>query len=205
MRPCCAPIASVRSSGSASRTGRVARSVRPPSCPDGRRAVLPALLPGAGRGRSGARARRPPLAPSHPVRGSGDVSRGARAVQYDAVGMVPRRGGFLSATVEPSTLPSWLTEADLDFYARSFARTGFRGGLTGTATSTELGVSRPSRARVDVPASYVAGDRDLVVAFRRMDQLLRTCGTSWRVQTDAHASRLRALDSAGTARRSTRR
>src|SRR6185295_6339720 len=60
---------------------------------------------------------------------SGDVSRDARATSStDAVGMVPRHGGFLSRSVEPSALPSWLTEADLDFYAQEFARTGFRGG-----------------------------------------------------------------------------
>jgi hypothetical protein len=51
--------------------------------PDGRRAVLPALLSGAGRGRSGARARRPPLAPPHPIRElRGRVSRRAGHFQY---------------------------------------------------------------------------------------------------------------------------
>jgi hypothetical protein len=29
----------------------------------------------------------------------------------------------------PKTLPSWLTDADVDFYTGEFARTGFRGGL----------------------------------------------------------------------------
>ena len=92
----------------------------------------------------------------------------------DAVGMVPRRGGFLSAIVEPSTLPSWLTEADLDFYAQEFARTGFRGGLNwyrNIDRNWEL-LAPFAGARVTVPALYVAGDRDLVVAFRGMDQLL---------------------------------
>ena len=28
-----------------------------------------------------------------------------------------------------ATLPPWLSEADIDFYAGEFARTGFRGGL----------------------------------------------------------------------------
>ena len=43
-----------------------------------RRAVLPALLPGAGRGRSGARARRPPLAPPPPVLGAPGTFLAAR-------------------------------------------------------------------------------------------------------------------------------
>src|SRR5258708_28330110 len=42
--------------------------------------------------------------------------------------MVPRRGGFLSRLTNPASLPHWLAEADVDFYASEFARTGFRGG-----------------------------------------------------------------------------
>ena len=42
--------------------------------------------------------------PPHPVLELRDVSRDAPAIPVtDAVGMVPRRGGFLSRTVEPST------------------------------------------------------------------------------------------------------
>jgi hypothetical protein len=48
----------------------------------------------------------------------------------DAIDMVARQGGFLSRMVDPASLPSWLTEADLEFYVREFARTGFRGGLS---------------------------------------------------------------------------
>ena len=43
--------------------------------------------------------------------------------------MVPRGGGLLSVTIDPERLPSWLTEADIDFYAGEFGRAGFRGGL----------------------------------------------------------------------------
>jgi hypothetical protein len=46
-----------------------------------------------------------------------------------APGMVPRDGGFLSRPAAPRPLPAWLTEADVDFYANEFARTGFRSGL----------------------------------------------------------------------------
>ena len=38
------------------------------------------------------------------------------------VGMVPRGGGFIARMVDPETLPSWLTEEDIDFYAREFWR-----------------------------------------------------------------------------------
>ena len=92
----------------------------------------------------------------------------------DAVGMVPRRGGFLSHTEDPAVLPPWLTEADVDFFAGEFSRAGFRGGLNwyrNIDRSWEL-LAPFAGARVTVPALYVAGDLDLVVAFRGMDQLI---------------------------------
>ncbi|HJR03581.1 MAG TPA: alpha/beta hydrolase [Methylomirabilota bacterium] len=91
-----------------------------------------------------------------------------------AVGMVPRVGGFLSHTAEPAAPPSWLTEADVDFYAGEFSRAGFRGGLNwyrNIDRNWEL-MAPYAGARVTVPALYVAGDQDLVVHFRGMDQLL---------------------------------
>ena len=88
--------------------------------------------------------------------------------------MVPRDGGFLSRAVKPAVLPSWLSEADVDFYAFEFARTGFRGGLNwyrNIDRNWEL-LAPFAKAKVTVPALYVAGDRDLVVAFRGMDKVI---------------------------------
>jgi pimeloyl-ACP methyl ester carboxylesterase len=106
---------------------------------------------------------------------SGDAPRGdATMANPAAVGMVLRRGGFLSRLVEPSALPAWLTEDDLEFFAEEFTRTGFRGGLNwyrNIDRNWEL-LAPFAGARVTVPALYVAGDRDLVVAFRGMDQLI---------------------------------
>ena len=89
-------------------------------------------------------------------------------------GMVRRDGGFLAAPDAPATLPGWITEADIDFYAGEFARTGFRGGLNwyrNIDRNWEL-LAPYSGAKVTVPALYVAGDRDLVVGFRGMEKLL---------------------------------
>jgi pimeloyl-ACP methyl ester carboxylesterase len=106
---------------------------------------------------------------------SGDRARDASGPSGSReVGMVPRHGGFLSRMADPPSLPAWLTEADVDFYAGEFARTGFRGGLNwyrNIDRSWEL-LAPFAGARVQVPALYVAGDRDLVVAFRGMDQLI---------------------------------
>ena len=90
------------------------------------------------------------------------------------VGMVPRGGGFLSDIPAPATLPSWLREADIDFYVREFERTGFRGGLNwyrNIDRNWELLASFVG-AKVTVPAVYMAGDRDLVVKFQGMDRVI---------------------------------
>jgi pimeloyl-ACP methyl ester carboxylesterase len=107
--------------------------------------------------------------------GSGDVLRKSDNTLGDrAPGMVPRTGGFLTRTVDPPTLPAWLTEADIDFYATEFAHTGFRGGLNwyrNIDCNWEL-LAPFAGAKVMVPALYVAGDRDVVVRFPGMDKLL---------------------------------
>jgi pimeloyl-ACP methyl ester carboxylesterase len=119
-----------------------------------------------------------------------DVSRSIRTLLYSAsgdsprrenaaasgqqVGMVPREGGFLSRLAEPTSLPPWLTEADLAYYVEEFTRTGFRGGLN-WYRNIDLGwelLAAFADARVSVPALYIAGDRDLVVGFRGMNQII---------------------------------
>jgi len=106
---------------------------------------------------------------------SGDAPRQEnRATTGEEVGMVPRRGGFLSRLTNPASLPGWLTEADVNFYVSEFTRTGFRGGLNwyrNIDRNWEL-LAPVAGARVTTPALYIAGDRDLVVAFRGMDQII---------------------------------
>ncbi|HET9925103.1 MAG TPA: alpha/beta hydrolase, partial [Methylomirabilota bacterium] len=70
--------------------------------------------------------------------------------------------------------PPWLTEADIDFYTAEFSRAGFRGGLNwyrNIDRNWEL-LAPFAGARVTIPALYVVGDRDLVVAFPGMDQVI---------------------------------
>jgi len=119
-----------------------------------------------------------------------DVSRSIRTLLYSAsgdsprrenaaasgreVGMVPRGGGFLSRMAEPASVPPWLTEVDIAYYVEEFTRTGFRGGLNwyrNIDRGWEL-LAAFADARVSVPALYIAGDRDLVVGFRGMNQII---------------------------------
>ena len=102
--------------------------------------------------------------------GSGDAPERAST----DIGMVPRNGGFFDHTVDPEKLPSWITDADIDFYAGEFGRTGFRGGLNwyrNIDRNWEL-LAPYAGAVVTVPALYVVGNRDLVYKFRGMDQLI---------------------------------
>jgi len=111
--------------------------------------------------------------------GSGDAPRKAPSTMSPAsgrgpVGMVPNGGGFLNPTDAPDQLPGWLLESDLDYFADQFRGSGFRGGLNwyrNIDRNWEL-LAPWYGAKVIVPALYVAGDRDLVVAFGGMDTLL---------------------------------
>ena len=82
------------------------------------------------------------------------------------VGMVSRGGGMLPAARTPIPLPPWLSEADVDFYAGEFLRSGFRGPLNyyrNVDRNWEL-MAAFTDVKVTVPALYVAGDHDMVLA-----------------------------------------
>jgi pimeloyl-ACP methyl ester carboxylesterase len=104
---------------------------------------------------------------------SGEV-RDDAASDGREIDMVPRPGGFLSRLTNPAPLPHWLAEADVHFYVSEVARTGFRGGLNwyrNMDRNWEL-LAPVSGVQVTVPALYIAGDRDLVLAFPGMDQVI---------------------------------
>ena len=74
---------------------------------------------------------------------------------------------FVPTTVAAASLPTWLTDRDLDFYVTEFARTGFRGGLNwyrNIDRNWELLAPFAGRT-VGVPALFMAGDRDSVLTF----------------------------------------
>jgi pimeloyl-ACP methyl ester carboxylesterase len=110
---------------------------------------------------------------------SGDGVAAARAAASAGgpapnLGMVPKGGGFLQGPGAPKNLPAWLEESDIDFYGEEFKRSGFGGPLNyyrnldrnWEITGAVAGLS------VSIPALYVAGDRDFIVAFPGTDQLL---------------------------------
>jgi len=106
--------------------------------------------------------------------GDGIAARPAAGPSSTGLGMVPKGGGFLQGPGAPAALPPWLSEADVDFYAASFKRSGFRGALNyyrNIDRNWELQGSLAG-ATVQNPALYIVGDRDFVVSFPGTDQLL---------------------------------
>jgi pimeloyl-ACP methyl ester carboxylesterase len=107
-----------------------------------------------------------------------DVRHWLEGFFYTASGDVPpervrllelKRGAiFGDGFAWPEKLPPWLSEQDLDFYAGEFERTGFRGGLSwyrAIDASWEQ-TAALTGARVNVPALFIAGERDLVISTR---------------------------------------
>jgi pimeloyl-ACP methyl ester carboxylesterase len=105
---------------------------------------------------------------------SGDGAAAASRGAAPSIGMVPRGGGMMQGPGAPATLPAWLSEADIDFYAGEFKRSGFRGGLNyyrNIDRNWEL-TAAFADVKVTVPALYIAGDHDMVVAAPGTAELL---------------------------------
>ncbi len=106
-----------------------------------------------------------------------DVRSTVRRMLYGASGdnpappgqlaMVPRSGGILSNSPDPAVLPGWAGLDDVEVYAAQYAKSGFRGGLNwyrNIDRNWEL-LAAFAGAKVAVPALFMAGERDLVLAF----------------------------------------
>ena len=99
---------------------------------------------------------------------SGDAPPGSYKVKpHDGTGF----NDVLSDPPDP--LPAWLTDADIDFYAAEFSRTGFAGGLnwyrnfdSNWERSADL-----TGVKIDVPAGFVAGEKDPVLLMASPDRL----------------------------------
>ena len=80
---------------------------------------------------------------------------------------VPEGQGMLDILIESETLPSWLTEQDLNFFTAEFERTGFTGGLNWYRTidlSWEL-MAPWYHTLVMSPTLFMAGKSDITVNF----------------------------------------
>jgi pimeloyl-ACP methyl ester carboxylesterase len=76
----------------------------------------------------------------------------------------PNSMKFIETGVVPKKLPPWLTQADLDFFAGEFERTGFRGGVNWYRNFDRNWELTPflDGAKLRQPALFVAGSEDCV-------------------------------------------
>jgi pimeloyl-ACP methyl ester carboxylesterase len=73
----------------------------------------------------------------------------------------------------PSSLPEWLSEEDLNYYVDEFGRTGFRGGLNRYRNMDRdwEELAELQGAKVHQPALFIAGDKDPVLSFTRLEAM----------------------------------
>ncbi len=85
-------------------------------------------------------------------------------------------GGFLDRLPEPGRLPGWLTEDDLDAFVDEYAGRGFTGGLNWYRNlDRNWELTAPWHgAPITVPALYLAGEQDVVIAGTERDALVAT-------------------------------
>jgi pimeloyl-ACP methyl ester carboxylesterase len=89
-------------------------------------------------------------------------------------GMVSRDRGLLADLPDPNTLPSWLTQADLDVFVDAFSSSGFRGALNyyrNLDRNQEL-LAPFNKVQVLVPALFLTGERDSGLAIPGMDKII---------------------------------
>jgi len=79
----------------------------------------------------------------------------------------PKRaaGGWIPRLGAPKSLPSWLTEADLDYYTAEFKEAGFRGGINYYRNFHRNWETTPqlAGAKISAPVLFIAGDKDVVI------------------------------------------
>jgi pimeloyl-ACP methyl ester carboxylesterase len=79
----------------------------------------------------------------------------------------PKRaaGGWIPRLGAPKGLPTWLTQADLDYYVAEFKEAGFRGGINYYRNFHRNWETTPqlTGAKISAPVLFLAGDKDVVI------------------------------------------
>lgn len=79
--------------------------------------------------------------------------------------MVPAGRGFLEGGEDPKTLPTWLSEGDIEAYAAAFRKNGMRGPFSWYRNiDRNWTLLAPFQgAKIEQPALFIAGSRDAVI------------------------------------------
>ena len=107
-----------------------------------------------------------------------DIPVTVRKMLYGASGAIERSGGSFGAEGAPPAssymlermpdpgddLPDWVTAEDVDVYVQAFTKSGFRGGLNWyrNIDSNWAMTAAFQGKKIEQPALFVAGDRDVV-------------------------------------------
>lgn len=89
-------------------------------------------------------------------------------------------GGWIPRLGAPQGLPSWLTQADLDYYVAEFKEAGFRGGINYYRNFHRNWETTPqlTGAKIDEPVLFIAGDKDSVIRGASADALRASMKTA---------------------------
>lgn len=82
-------------------------------------------------------------------------------------------GGWIPRMGAPKAHPTWLSQADLDYYVQEFSEAGFRGGINyyrNLHRNWEL-TARFTDTRIKAPVVFLAGVQDSVIGGRTAEQL----------------------------------
>ena len=105
-----------------------------------------------------------------------DLRKSLRTIYYSVSGDIPAElrpkqkpatSRFLDGMPDPATLPSWLTEEDLDYYVAQYEQSGFRGPLNWYRNIDRNADLTPQleHAKIEQPAFFIAGTHDPVLYF----------------------------------------
>ena len=85
-------------------------------------------------------------------------------------------GGWIDRLGAPKALPTWLSQADLDYYVGEFKRAGFRGGINYYRNFDRNWRITPelAGAKIKQPVIFMAGEKDIVIAGAAADALTGT-------------------------------
>ncbi|WP_050469066.1 alpha/beta fold hydrolase [Herbaspirillum chlorophenolicum] len=104
---------------------------------------------------------------------SGDA--GPRTITMpNPFGLLPRNKGLLDTLPTPEKLPQWLSEEDLDIFAKAFRHSGFQGGLN-YYRNLDLNWAQQAAFTgllIHVPALYLVGENDTGLAMPGMRQII---------------------------------
>ena len=111
----------------------------------------------------------------------------ARSTSEEQSILMARPGpeGYVERLLEPSGLPDWLSQHELDHYIAQFTRTGFTGALNwyrNLDRNWELTADLPATT-ITVPSLFLAGADDPVLSFATTDRYAEVISGPYRELT----------------------